>query len=44
MEVLLEKLWKFVAKDQSLTWDDVVIDETLPAYRVRREMEAMFAI
>lgn len=37
------KLTRPVAKDQSLTWDDVVIDETLPAYRVRREMEAMFA-
>ncbi|VVE13454.1 NAD(P)H-dependent oxidoreductase [Pandoraea cepalis] len=33
-----------VAKDQSLTWDDVQIDETLPAYRVRREMESMFAL
>jgi predicted homoserine dehydrogenase-like protein len=36
------KLKRPVAKDQSLTWDDVVIDETLPAYRLRREMEAMF--
>ena len=36
------KLKRPVAKDQSLTWDDVVLDEALPAYRVRREMEAMF--
>ncbi|MGY2490969.1 NAD(P)H-dependent oxidoreductase [Cupriavidus sp. CP313] len=32
-----------VAKDQSLTWLDVEIDPTLPAYRVRREMEQMFS-
>ncbi len=32
-----------VAKDASLTWDDVRIDPLLPAYRVRREMEALFA-
>ena len=36
-------LKRAVAKDQSLTWDDVSIDATLPAYRVRREMESMFA-
>jgi predicted homoserine dehydrogenase-like protein len=37
------KLVRPVRKDQSLTWDDVQIDPTLPAYRVRREMEALFA-
>lgn len=37
------KLVRPVAKDQSLTWDDVQIDPTLPAYRIRREMEALFA-
>ncbi len=37
------KLLRPVRKDQSLTWDDVQIDPTLPAYRVRREMEALFA-
>ena len=37
------KLVRPVRKDQSLTWDDVQIDPTLPAYRVRREMEAIFA-
>jgi predicted homoserine dehydrogenase-like protein len=36
-------LTRAVAQGQSLTWADVVIDETLPAYRVRREMEALFA-
>ena len=38
------KLLRPVRKDQSLTWDDVQIDPALPAYRVRREMEAMFAV
>ncbi|MDM0116047.1 Gfo/Idh/MocA family oxidoreductase [Variovorax sp. J22R133] len=37
------KLVRPVAKDQSLTWDDVVVDESLSAYRVRKEMEAVFA-
>ena len=37
------KLVRPVRKDQSLTWDDVQVDPTLPAYRVRREMEALFA-
>jgi predicted homoserine dehydrogenase-like protein len=37
------KLLRPVRKGQSLTWADVAIDETLPAYKVRREMEAMFA-
>lgn len=38
------KLLRPVRKDQSLTWDDVQFDPALPAYRVRREMEAMFAV
>ncbi len=38
------KLVRPVLKDQSLTWDDVQIDPALPAYRVRREMEALFAV
>jgi predicted homoserine dehydrogenase-like protein len=37
------KLIRSVAKDQSLTWADVAIDPSVPAYRVRKEMEAMFA-
>ncbi len=32
-----------VKKGQSLCWDDVAMDTTTHAYRVRREMEAMFA-
>ncbi|MEO8740840.1 MAG: Gfo/Idh/MocA family oxidoreductase [Casimicrobiaceae bacterium] len=32
-----------VAQGQSLTWGDVVIDESLPALQIRREMEALFA-
>ena len=32
-----------VAQGQSLTWNDVVIDESLPALQIRREMEALFA-
>lgn len=31
-----------VAKGQVLSWDDVEMDTTTHAYRVRREMEAMF--
>ncbi|UPL22961.1 NAD(P)H-dependent oxidoreductase [Alcaligenes faecalis] len=38
------KLRRNVGKDQSLTWDDVVIDESLSAYRVRKEMEALFQV
>lgn len=38
------KLIRPVKKDQSLTWEDVQIDPALPAYRIRREMEAMFAV
>lgn len=36
------KVLRPVKKGQSLTWADVAIDENLPAYKVRREMEAMF--
>lgn len=32
-----------VAAGQSLTWDDVRIDTTQTAYRVRKEMESLFA-
>jgi predicted homoserine dehydrogenase-like protein len=37
------RLVRPVAKDQSLTWEDVAVDDTVPAYRLRREMEALFA-
>ena len=37
------KVIRPVKKGQSLTWADVAMDETLPAYKVRREMEAAFA-
>jgi predicted homoserine dehydrogenase-like protein len=37
------KLVRAVKKGQSLTWADVAIDESLPAYKVRREMEALFS-
>ena len=36
------KLVRDVKKGQSLTWDDVAMDTGLPAYKVRREMEALF--
>jgi predicted homoserine dehydrogenase-like protein len=36
------KVTRAVRKGQSLTWSDVAMDETTHAYRVRREMEAMF--
>ena len=32
-----------VAQSQSLTWADVEMDEATDAYKVRREMERMFA-
>ena len=32
-----------VAKGHSLSWSDVAIDTTTPAYRLRREMEALSA-
>ncbi len=37
------KVLRPVKKGQSLTWADVAIDETLPAYRTRREMETVFS-
>ena len=37
------KVVRTVAKGQSLTWADVAMDTATPAYRLRREMEAMFA-
>ena len=37
------KLTRVVKKGQSLAWADVAMDESLPAYKVRREMEALFA-
>jgi predicted homoserine dehydrogenase-like protein len=36
------KVTRPVAKGQSLSWADVAIDTTTSAYRVRREMEALF--
>jgi predicted homoserine dehydrogenase-like protein len=36
------KVVRPVKKGQSLCWDDVAIDKTTDAYRVRKEMEAMF--
>jgi predicted homoserine dehydrogenase-like protein len=35
------KLIRAVAKGQPLTWADVAIDESLPACKVRREMETV---
>lgn len=37
------KLRRSVAKDQSLTWDDVEIDRDLSAFKLRQEMETLFA-
>jgi predicted homoserine dehydrogenase-like protein len=37
------KVMRPVAQGQPLTWSDVAIDSKLPAYAVRREMEALFA-
>ena len=36
------KLTRAVKKGQSLSWADVAMDENLPAYKVRREMEALY--
>jgi hypothetical protein len=33
-----------VAKGQSLKWSDVTMDESLPACKARREMEALFSL
>ncbi len=37
------KLVRAVAKGQSLTWEDVAMDQNTRAYKVRREMEALFS-
>jgi predicted homoserine dehydrogenase-like protein len=37
------KVVRPVRQGQSLSWSDVQIDASLPAYRTRREMEALFA-
>lgn len=37
------KVTRPVKKGQSLAWDDVAIDTATPAYRIRREMETVFA-
>ena len=37
------KLARPVAKDTCVTWDDVAIDETVAAVKVRREQESRFA-
>ena len=38
------KLIRDVKKGQSLCWEDVAMDVALPAYKVRREMEALFNV
>ena len=38
------KLVRDVKKGQSLCWDDVAMDTQLPAYTIRREMEALFKV
>lgn len=37
------KVVRPVQKGQSLSWDDVAVDTSTPAYKIRREMEALFA-
>jgi len=37
------KVVRAVKKGQSLSWADVAMDTATPAYKVRKEMEAMFA-
>ena len=37
------KLLRPVRQGQSLSWDDVAVDTATDAYRLRREMEALFA-
>jgi predicted homoserine dehydrogenase-like protein len=37
------RLIRPVAKDTSVTWADVEIDETLPAVRIRKEQEALYS-
>ena len=36
------KVMRPVKKGQSLSWDDVAIDTSTPAYRIRRQMEDLF--
>ena len=36
------KLIRPVSKDQCLTWSDVAMDTSTPAYQVRKEMESLF--
>ncbi len=37
------KVVRAVKKGQSLSWADVAMDTSTPAYKVRSEMERMFA-
>jgi predicted homoserine dehydrogenase-like protein len=37
------KLVRAVRQGEALVWNDVAIDANLPAYRTRRELEALFA-
>ena len=37
------KVVRPLVQGQSLTWADVAMDETTDAYKVRREMEQLFA-
>jgi predicted homoserine dehydrogenase-like protein len=37
------RLTRAVKKGQSLSWADVAMDQNLPAYKVRREMEALYS-
>jgi predicted homoserine dehydrogenase-like protein len=37
------KVVRPVKKGQSLSWADVAMDKSTPAYKVRHEMESMFA-
>jgi predicted homoserine dehydrogenase-like protein len=38
------KVVRPVRKGQSLSWEDVAIDTSSRAYRLRREMESAFAL
>ena len=38
------KVVRPVKKGQSLSWEDVAMDTSTDAYKVRREMENMFAL
>ena len=38
------KVVRPVRKGQSLSWDDVAMDTTTYAYKVRREMEQLFSV